>query len=79
MENLNLKIAQINTEINQILNGIPIGVAYLILKTKTKELEQIYYDQIEKEYDAVTAQQQPIDQTENEQIQTEIQDEPTTA
>lgn len=79
MENLNFKLAQTEARLNQILDGIPVGIAYFILKTKTNELEEAYYQQAKKEMDAVTAQQQPIDQTEEEQVQTEIQDEPTTA
>lgn len=79
MENLNFKLAQTEARLNQILDGIPVGIAYFILKTKVNELEEAYYQQAKKEMDAVAAQQQPIDQTEDEQIQTEIQDEPTTA
>ena len=79
MENLNFKLAQTEAQLNQLLNGIPVGIAYFILKTKVNELEDAYYRQAKKEMDAVIAQQQPIDQTETEQVQTEIQDEPTTA
>lgn len=79
MENLNFKLAQTEARLNQILDGIPVGIAYFILKTKVNELEEAYYQQAKKEMDAVAAQQQPIDQTENEQVQTEIQNEPTTA
>ena len=79
MENLNFKLVQTEARLNQILDGIPVGIAYFILKTKVNELEEAYYQQAKIEMDAVAAQQQPIDQTENEQVQTEIQNEPTTA
>lgn len=78
MDNFNLQLATIETNLNKILNKIPAGIAYFILKSKVKEFEDIYYNQVEKEYAAV-AQQQPMNQTKEEQIQTEIQNEPTTA
>lgn len=79
MESLNFKLAQTEARLNQILDGIPVGIAYFILKTKVNELEDAYYQQAKKEMDAAAAQQQPINQIETEQIQTEIQNEPTTA
>ena len=55
MENLNFKLAQMEIRLNQILDGIPVGIAYFILKTKVNELEDAYYKQAKKEMDAVTA------------------------
>ena len=55
MENLNFKLAQTEARLNQILDGIPVGIAYFILKTKTNELEEAYYQQAKKEMDAVAA------------------------
>ena len=34
MNNINLNIASTDNLINEILQSVPIGVAYLILKTK---------------------------------------------
>lgn len=69
MENFNLKLANIETGLNQLLNGIPVGMAYFILKTKVAELEQIYYTQVEKEAEAVQQQHQ----TKSNKSQTEME------
>ena len=55
MENLNFKLAQMEARLNQILDGIPVGIAYFILKIKVNELEDAYYKQAKKEMDAVAA------------------------
>ena len=70
MENFNLQLAQVNANIDQILQSIPEGVAYFILKTKTREFEKKYNEQVQREY-AALVQQQHQDQVEKVQGQVE--------
>ena len=51
-DNLNLKLVLLENNLTQILNDIPVGVAYFLLKTKVKELETQYYNQAQIEYAA---------------------------
>lgn len=46
MENINYKIEQSSFLIDQSLEGLPIGIAYLLLKDKVKKIEQLYYKQV---------------------------------
>ena len=43
MDNTNLNIARADYALNEILSGIPVGAAYFLLKSKTQELETMYY------------------------------------
>lgn len=69
MKNFNFQLARVEANLNQILEDIPIGMAYFILKSKINELEKEYYKQVQKEY-AEVVQQQQKDQKEKTETQT---------
>lgn len=58
MENLNLNIIKAEKIINQSLQHLPVGVAYLIVKNKMQELEPLFYNQIDKEFQAIGQKQE---------------------
>lgn len=58
MENINLKIAEVDAALTYYLQQLPIGVAYYILKNKTKQLETLYYNQARIEQESVQKQGQ---------------------
>ena len=58
MENINLKIAEVDAALTYYLQQLPIGVAYYILKNKTKQLETLYYNQARIEQESVQKQEQ---------------------
>lgn len=76
MDNINLNIARADYALNEILSGIPVGAAYFLLKSKTQELETMYYQQAKQELQEAEAAQQSsqsepqepqvLDQGENE-------------
>jgi len=49
MENINFKIKQIELTIDSILENVPVGIAYLVLKNKTAEIEELFNAQVYKE------------------------------
>ena len=65
MDNLNFKLANLETQLDKLFNGLPVGVVYFILKSKLSEVETLYYEQAQKEY-AVVVQKQPQDQATQE-------------
>lgn len=69
MKNFNFQLARVEANLNQILEDIPTGMAYFILKSKINELEKEYYKQVQKEY-AEVVQQQQKDQKEKTETQT---------
>lgn len=58
MENINLKMAEVDAALTYYLQQLPIGVAYYILKNKTKQLETLYYNQARIEQESVQKQEQ---------------------
>lgn len=58
MENINLKIAEVDAALTYYLQQLPIGVAYYILKNKTKQFETLYYNQARIEQESVQKQEQ---------------------
>lgn len=64
MENINLKMAEIDAALTYYLQQLPIGVAYYILKDKTKQFETLYYNQARIEQEAIQVKQE---QQENEE------------
>lgn len=62
MDNLNFKLANLEVQLEKLFNGLPVGVVYFILKSKLSEVENLYYEQAQKEYAAVV-QKQSQDQT----------------
>lgn len=68
MKNLNYKMAQVSLLIDQSLQDLPVGIAYLILKNKTNQIKQLYLQQVQKEI-------QTIEQQQGEQSETEEKEE----
>lgn len=58
MENINLKMAEVDAALTYYLQQLPIGVAYYILKNKTKQFETLYYNQARIEQESVQKQEQ---------------------
>lgn len=58
MENINLKIAEVDAALTYYLQQLPIGVAYYILKDKTKQFETLYYNQTRIEQESIQKQEQ---------------------
>lgn len=58
MENINLKMAEVDAALTYYLQQLPIGVAYYILKNKTKQFETLYYNQARIEQESVQEQEQ---------------------
>ena len=69
MENLNYKIAQVSFQINQSLQQLPVGIAFLILENKTNQIKQLYLQQVQREIQAIEQQQE--EQSETEEISSE--------
>lgn len=58
MENINLKMAEIDAALTYYLQQLPVGVAYYILKDKTKQFETLYYNQARIEQESIQKQEQ---------------------
>lgn len=58
MENINLKMAEVDAALTYYLQQLPIGVAYYILKDKTKQFETLYYNQARIEQESIQKQEQ---------------------
>ena len=58
MENINFKIAEVDAALTYYLQQLPIGVAYYILKDKTKQFETLYYNQARIEQESIQKQEQ---------------------
>lgn len=67
--NINFKIKQIELTIDSILENLPVGIAYLILKTKTQELQGLYNSQVLKEAEEVKLAQQQQEQEQKEETE----------
>ena len=65
MENLNYKIAQVSLLIDQSLQNLPVGIAYLLLKDKTEQIRQLYYQQVQNQMQQ-KQQHQELLQSQNE-------------
>lgn len=57
MENINFKIKQIELTIDSILENVPVGIAYLVLKNKTAEIEELFNAQAYKEAQQIQQQE----------------------
>ena len=58
MENINFKMAEVDAALTYYLQQLPIGVAYYILKDKTKQFETLYYNQARIEQESIQKQEQ---------------------
>lgn len=67
MENLNYKIAQVSLLIDQSLQDLPVGIAYLILKNKTNQIKQLYLQQVQREIQTIEQQQEEQSETEEKE------------
>lgn len=64
MENINLKMAEVDAALTYYLQQLPVGVAYYILKDKIKQFEGLYFNQARKQQEAIQEKQE---QQENEE------------
>ena len=58
MENINLKIAEVDAALTYYLQQLPVGVAYYILKDKVKQFEGLYYNQAKQQQEAIQVKQE---------------------
>lgn len=58
MENLNYKIERVSFRIDQSLQDLPVGIAYLILENKTRQIKQLYYQQVKAQMQKIQQQQE---------------------
>lgn len=58
MENLNYKIERASFQIDQSLQDLPVGIAYLILENKTRQIKQLYYQQVKIQMQQIQQQQE---------------------
>lgn len=58
MENLNYKIERASFRIDQSLQDLPVGIAYLLLKDKTRQIKQLYYQQVKIQMQKIQQQQE---------------------
>lgn len=58
MENINLKMAEVESALTYYLQQLPVGVAYYILKDKVRQLELLYYNQARQEQEAIQTKQE---------------------
>lgn len=58
MENLNYKIERASFRIDQSLQDLPVGIAYLILENKTRQIKQLYYQQVKIQMQKIQQQQE---------------------
>ena len=78
MDSINLNMAQADYTLNEILSGIPVGAAYFLLKSKTQELETMYYQQVKRQL-AEAAQQSSQPESQEPQVLDQGEDETTPA
>ena len=69
--NINYQMAKTEAFLQQILADLPVGVAYYILKTKTDELERLYYEQAQRQSDNAETQSNEKLSQDNEVVDTE--------
>ena len=58
MENINLKIAEVDAALTYYLQQLPVGVAYYILKDKVKLFEGLYINQANKQQEVIQVKQE---------------------
>ena len=80
MDSININIARARFALNQILSSIPVGAAYFLLKSKTQELETMYYQQVKRQLaEAEAAQQSSQPEPQEAQVLDQGEDEAVTA
>lgn len=66
MENINLKIAEVDAALTYYLQQLPVGVAYYILKDKVKQLELLYYNQARQEQENIKSSEEEAKESTDE-------------
>lgn len=67
MENINLKMAEVDAALTYYLQQLPVGVAYYILKDKVKQFERLYINQANKQQEAIQIKQEQQNENNEEQ------------
>ena len=55
--------------IDQSLQDLPVGIAYLLLENKTKQIKQLYYQQVKIQMQQMQQQQEEDSSEEEESIE----------
>lgn len=66
MENINLKIAEVDAALTYYLQQLPVGVAYYILKDKVRQLELLYYNQARQEQENIKSSEEEAKESTDE-------------
>lgn len=67
----NYRILEIDNQIAELLQSLPVSVAYYIMKNKTNELEQLYLTQSQKEFEQMQAAAAQEQQSQEPEVQVE--------
>lgn len=65
MNKINLQIAKMDSIINKCLQDFPIGIAYLLLKNKLNEIELLYKQQVQIEFEQHKQEQEQVVKQQN--------------
>lgn len=66
MENINLKMAEVDAVLTYYLQQLPVGVAYYILKDKVRQLELLYYNQARQEQENIKSSEEEAKESTDE-------------
>ena len=66
MENINLKMAEVDAVLTYYLQQLPVGVAYYILKDKVRQLEVLYYNQARQEQENIKSSEEEVKESTDE-------------
>ena len=66
MENINLKMAEVDAVLTYYLQQLPVGVAYYILKDKVRQLELLYYNQAKQEQENIKSSEEEAKESTDE-------------
>ncbi len=66
MENINLKMAEVDAALTYYLQQLPVGVAYYILKDKVRQLELLYYNQARQEQENIKSSEEEAKESTDE-------------
>ena len=66
MENINLKMAEVDAALTYYLQQLPVGVAYYILKDKVRQLELLYYNQARQEQENIKSSEEEVKESTDE-------------
>ena len=66
MENINLKMVEVESALTYYLQQLPVGVAYYILKDKVRQLELLYYNQARQEQENIKSSEEETKESTDE-------------